>query len=237
MNFIKRWIVSNQNKILYTKTPLEYAEAVHNSNNGLFFNVNLYALGHLCSDPEFQTCFNNCKTIGVDGVGASILIYLSLKKWYPPYGYKEWGDIYLQMLSEEKILLLGGTNKEIRLAAETIKSIVDPSNEVFYINGYENTRFYINMIKEISPTVCFVGMGMPTQEKLMVTLWGKNKNCKYLSCGGWFKQLAGLEYCCPKPLLYFRLEWVWRSLFRRGHIKNRVIKPLIKIITTQWPNT
>lgn len=80
-------------------------------------------------------------------------------------------------------------------------------------NGYS---FYddtlINLVNSSGTEILFVGLGAGRQEKWIADNYSR-LNCRLIvSCGGWFRILAGIKKRAPRFLSNIYLEWLFRLL-------------------------
>lgn len=234
MNESLKCLIKQNKKLIGTcKTEDAYAEWIDRRGPGKFFNINIYALGIMVENKNFRDILAKGAHVGVDGVGASIVVWSQLKQWHRPLGYKLWAPRYIKLLRNERVLVLGGTPKEVGAAVDMMQSMLAPTNEVRGCDGYKDPGVYEMIVDEYRPTICFVGLGMGKQEYLVHRLFKRHEECKYFTCGGWIKQVGGQETNCPNIVSKIGAEWLWRSVFNknRKHFVARVWLPLRKILS------
>lgn len=197
--------------------------------NGSYLNLNLYGLYLLIIDDNFRLSFFQSQKIHIDGIGASILIFLCTKRWFSAVGYRQWGYRIFKKFENRTILMIGGTQTESLNALANI-SFEFPSNTFHALNGYLDTNSYYELINHFPNSIVIVGMGMPNQEVFITTAIQKGYSNTFFACGGWIKQLAKHEKPVPCIFKAFKLEWLYRSLRRPGHFRTRVFLPLLCII-------
>ncbi|HOI29599.1 MAG TPA: WecB/TagA/CpsF family glycosyltransferase [Melioribacteraceae bacterium] len=80
-------------------------------------------------------------------------------------------------------------------------------------NGYSfDDDTLINLINSSGTEILFVGLGAGKQEKWIVDNYSR-LNCRLIvSCGGWFRYLAGTKKRAPQFLSNIYLEWLFRLL-------------------------
>ena len=196
---------------------------------GYVLNVNLFGLGLVTRQTDFRETFYNARLVHVDGKGAGLILWLLLGDTFRPCGYRQWASEIFEKSKSKKIFFLGGTELENGLAISNVLSahshlLVDG------INGYASKLIIVEKLITTDPDLIFVGMGMPKQELLIEELSAHFPSKTFYACGGWIKQLAGLEKNCPKVMSYMGLEWLYRSLARSGHLTLRVVNPALLVL-------
>lgn len=205
-------------------------EILHTPNlNGPILNLNLFGLYLLISDNRFRQSLFNASWIHIDGIGASLLIYLCTFHWYPAIGYKRWGHKIFNKFNDRSFLLIGGSEDESLNALQNL-SLIYPNISISSSNGYNTDNTYFRMIDSFPDSIIIVGMGMPKQEIFISTAVRMGYANVFFACGGWIKQLARREKPVPAFFYKLKLEWLYRSVGRPGHFKNRVLRPLLCII-------
>lgn len=200
-----------------------------NSGTKSVLNLNLYACYLALVDDDFYKSIKSADWVHLDGIGASVLFFLVTKVWVKPIGYKYWTNDFFTNLSSVRVCILGGTKKENECAIEELSKLY-PSVSFAGRDGYGSYEELSLSISNEKFDYAFVGISMPSQEVFISKMLSSgHDDVLYFACGGWIKQIAGLEP--PVPFIFRRLylEWLYRSFIRRGHLKERVIWPLIKI--------
>ena len=222
---IKTFFAMNRDKFVDYDTLLQKC-----AEPGLVLNINLYALGMIVTNKDYRSLFDLARCVHVDSIGAAILTYFFLGRYFKPKGYRQWAN---NLFHDEKLndfFFLGGTRTENSTALEVVgrkwKDI-----RLSGVDGYTEERKIISALSATDACCVIVGMGMPKQEFMMKKLHDVYPDKVYYAAGGWIKQLAGLEKECPKILIRLKLEWLHRSIGRRGHLTERVIKPLIIVLS------
>lgn len=217
---LKAFLINNSSKI--SRIDLSSLQ----SRPGAVLNLNLYALSLVIRDIEFRTAIERAEFLHLDGVGASLIVFLATGKWYSASGYRDWAMQMFEVFETKPFLLLGGTTDE---STEAKKKILCryPKANIDAIDGYQPIEFNLQKIQEIKSGVIVVGLGMPRQEALIDKAINSNQGNLFFACGGWIKQVAGFEEDVPRIYKTFKLEWLYRSMRRPGHFLERVLNPLI----------
>lgn len=77
-------------------------------------------------------------------------------------------------------------------------------------DGYQERESLRNQIKEAAPDVVLCGMGVPHQERFILSLKDAGFNGIMISCGGFIDQLAAAERYYPAWIDKLELRWAWR---------------------------
>lgn len=192
-------------------------------------NLNLYSLGLACDDTNFLESLNSASYLHFDGIGAAFIYRIVSGTWVRSSGYRAWAPKYLETRPEgTEVLAIGGTKEESLAFRDSCQTLM-PHLKVQVLDGYQTLETILNVYKAAKPDICFVGMGMPLQEKTIKVLKQQNQGGLLFACGGWIKQFGGLEEDVPQSFRKYGMEWLYRSLHRRGHFYNRVLWPASKI--------
>lgn len=216
---LKKFIFNIHDKI----APIE--QVIETSNEpGYILNLNLFALELIIKNKKFRDTFYGARLVHVDGKGAGLVLSCLLGKYFKSIGYRQWGSNIFEDKKNKHIFFLGGTEIENKNAVNNVSSKFLHLS-VAGINGYVSDKCKVETLKKTKANLIFVGIGMPDQELLIKHLSLIFPDKTFFACGGWIKQLSGLENDCPKVVSVFGLEWLFRSFRRPGHLSERVIKP------------
>jgi N-acetylglucosaminyldiphosphoundecaprenol N-acetyl-beta-D-mannosaminyltransferase len=206
-----------------------YAININQNEGRVVLNLNLYAIYLLITNDEFKKSLKNSDYIHIDGVGAALLIKIITGKYFKPVGYKYWGHHLLSCAKPLGLVFIGGTARENLRAMKRVSEEYD-SSSIEGLNGYMLNEEYCELIGSTPNKIIIVGLGMPKQELIISILSKQYPDKWFFACGGWIKQLAGLESQTPEWISRLKLEWLHRSIGRKNHFKQRVMKPLICIL-------
>ena len=220
-----RGILAELNEKLVDVETLDF----QNPPTGSILNLNLYAISLLVQDSGFRHAFKGAKHIHVDGIGASVVIWVVLKRWFKPRGYLDWGDQVYSGDRKANFIIIGGTEHENDNALLFWRQKY-PHHTFVGLNGYQDEFIYLNKMQHEQFDIALVGLGMPRQESLISMLINVSPETSFFACGGWIKQVAGLERNVPRVFHSLGLGWAFRSLFRRGHFRERVLLPLVTVV-------
>ena len=196
---------------------------------GIVLNLNLYGLYLLLTNSEFAVSLKKADYIHLDGIGAAIIVKIITGKYFKPVGYRQWGHLLLNCASTHGLLFIGGTAIENLSAVEKVSEQFNGAL-VEGVDGYLEKKNYLKIAKTSKSKIIVVGLGMPQQEILIKKLSEDCTGKWFFACGGWIKQLGGFEEETPKWISKLKLEWLHRSIGRKNHLNERVIKPLLCIL-------
>jgi N-acetylglucosaminyldiphosphoundecaprenol N-acetyl-beta-D-mannosaminyltransferase len=201
----------------------------YSKSGGVVLNLNLYGIYLLITNIEFEKSLRNSDYIHIDGVGAAVLVKIITGKYFKPVGYRQWGHRLLLCANSLGLVFIGGTARENLCAKKRVSEEYD-SGSIEGVNGYMPKEEYFELIGSTPNKIIIVGLGMPKQELIITILSKRYADKWFFACGGWIKQLAGLESETPEWVSKLKLEWLHRSIGRKNHFNQRVMKPLICIL-------
>lgn len=224
---IKNYLKTVDDKIITSDTIKDH---IKDGEGATVFNLNLYAVSLLVDNKDFFRAIDNADYLNVDGVGASILLFFLYGKWIQPIGYKYWMPGFLSCGISKKIFIFGGAENESIIAINKLRAMY-PQHDFEGCHGYVDDNEFVESQDLSNYDYVIVGISMPKQEIIIDKFLCKiYQNTVFFSCGGWIKQVSGIEKPVPKIFQSLYLEWLYRSLHRPGHLKDRVICPILKII-------
>ena len=134
----------------------------------------------------------------------------------------------------KKSVFLFGAKKEIIEKLENVIRKKYPNIEVKgFENGYvENKQKVFDKIKELSPDLVLVALGIPVQELIIDKNFDDFKKGIFIGVGGSFDVLSNSKKRAPKFFIKFHLEWLYRITTEPKRIKrfvNSNLRYLFKI--------
>ncbi len=185
--------------------------------------LNAHAFNMSCSDPDFRRALMDSDTLLRDGVGAELIMRAAAL----PTGVNANGTdlipAILQSRRGARVAVIG--TKEPWLSAACVRIEALGANVVLRIDGYQQTKAYIDQLQGVSPDIIVLGMGMPKQEIVAIELVKHLARCPclILNGGAILDFLADRFPRAPEGLRRFRLEWVFRLLLEPGRLWRRYI--------------
>jgi N-acetylglucosaminyldiphosphoundecaprenol N-acetyl-beta-D-mannosaminyltransferase len=139
-----------------------------------------------------------------------------------------------------RIFLLGAAPGVAELAAERLRLRYPGCNIVGARNGYfpaESDALVAAEIAETRPDVLFVGMGIPRQEKFILSTQNIVGAKASLGVGGSFDVFSGKVRRAPKLFQLLNLEWLWRLIQDRSKInKVRLLPSFVLMVLRHRPS-
>lgn len=112
-----------------------------------------------------------------------------------------------------KVYLFGSTDEVITRLKKLIEKEYANIKLVGATNGYvEDKDSVMNNIKELSPDILMVALGIPLQEKIINKHIKDFKKGVFIGVGGSFDVISGIKKRAPRIFIKFNLEWLYRIL-------------------------
>lgn len=184
-------------------------------------------------DEEFKNIILHDKvTVVADGIG----VIKGAKMLNIPLEYRVLGvDIAVKVLEYcnefKKSLYLFGAKKEvIQKMKQIIKEKYSNLKLVGAQDGYvENKDKVFEDIKQKSPDVVLVALGIPWQEKIIAKHYDEFTKGIFVGIGGSFDVISGSKKRAPKIFIKLNLEWLYRITVEPKRLK-RFFESNIKYI-------
>lgn len=167
-------------------------------------------------DEEYFFILNSADLSIADGFGLIIAGLVSRQKIYRTTG-ADLTNILLDKAHDKNLRILiinriDGLSNKNDITQALQKKLPNLSFEILDIAKKESLSIAENkIINEFSPQIVFVGLGAPTQEKL---IWNELKNWPStriaIGIGGSFDFISGKTIRAPKIIRVIGLEWLWR---------------------------
>ncbi len=168
--------------------------------------VNADFLARAQSDQGFKQILNKADLSVVDGVGVSWAAKLFGERFPERISGV---DLMAGILNQEAglredIFLLGGRHGVAAKIAQQFEMVV----------GFtEETEEAIKLINDRRPSILFVALGSPKQERWIAQNLSKVPSVKLaMGVGGAFNFLSGHIRRAPRWMRRLGLEWLWRAL-------------------------
>ena len=112
-----------------------------------------------------------------------------------------------------KVYLFGSTDEVITRLKKLIEKEYANIKLVGATNGYvEDKDSVMNNIKELSPDILMVALGIPLQEKIINKHIKDFKKGVFIGVGGSFDVISGIKKRAPRIFIKFNLEWLYRII-------------------------
>ena len=118
------------------------------------------------------------------------------------------------------IYLFGATKKVINDLVSVIKNKYSNIKILGFSDGYAKDKDAImRKIVKLKPDICFIGMGIPMQEKLIYKYYNSFNKGIFIGVGGSFDVLSGNKKRAPKIFIKLNLEWLYRIIKEPKRLK------------------
>jgi N-acetylglucosaminyldiphosphoundecaprenol N-acetyl-beta-D-mannosaminyltransferase len=167
------------------------------------------------SDSEFRALFDRADLITPDSAG----ILWASKRYGQPLSERVSGvDIVDHICRASatggyRIYFLGAAPGVAKSAADAMRQKYPGCQIVGTRDGYfkpEEEAGIANEIAALKPDFLFVAMGIPRQEKFILSTQSVIRAGVAMGVGGTFDVFSGNVKRAPKPMQNLRLEWLWR---------------------------
>lgn len=215
---------------------LSEAEGTH-----LVVTADATALVIAHDNPEFRTLLDEATLITPDGAG----IIWALKRQGVSNPQKVSGVDLVQRLVEmsastgTRLYFLGAAPGVAELAAEKFRLKFPGCNIVGTQHGYfpaESDAVIAEQIAQTKPDVLLVAMGMPRQEKFIITTRHIIQAKLAMGVGGSFDVFSGKTKRAPVIFQKMHLEWLWRLMMDPSKIsKVKVLPRFVAMVRRNKP--
>lgn len=117
------------------------------------------------------------------------------------------------------VYLLGAKEEVV---STLVKKMTDrhPHMQIHYSNGYDRDKDAVfKEIKELSPHLVIVGLGVPAQELLIHRHYDSFSRGVFIGVGGSFDVLSGLKKRSPAIFIKTNTEWLYRIAREPSRLK------------------
>ncbi len=166
-------------------------------------------------DPALRAAYTHADLVLADGIG----IVWALRTLGRPVPARVTGvDLTLRLMRwagtrSTRVFLLGGRPGVAQRAAQRLRTQFPGINIVGTHHGYFATDAdVIAQIAAARPDIVLVGMGVPRQERFMLTARAALSDAVLIGVGGTLDLLAGLIKRAPQAWQRWGLEWVYRTV-------------------------
>lgn len=212
---------------LYKNSQEEFLSLVKNnlSNNKRMFIVtaNPEAFIYGKNDTEVATLLlDDATTVVADGIGivkGAEMVGMPVRERIPGVEIAEQLFVYGNELS--KSIFLFGAKQEVLDALRNVLADKYPNLKIAgMVDGYVADKDAVfEQIKEMSPDIVLVALGIPAQEKLIYKHLKSFDKGIFVGVGGSFDVLSGTKQRAPAFFINHNLEWLYRILKEPKRIK------------------
>lgn len=120
----------------------------------------------------------------------------------------------------KSIYLLGASKDVIELTVKNINKKYPKVNILGYSDGYvDNKDDIFKRIKNISPDIILVALGVPKQELLIAKHYDSFSKGIFVGVGGTFDVISGTKKRAPQIIQKLNIEWLYRIIGNKERIK------------------
>ncbi len=120
----------------------------------------------------------------------------------------------------KSIYLLGASKDVIELTVKNINREYPKANILGYSDGYVDDKDYVfKTIKNISPDIILVALGVPKQELLIAKHYDSFSKGIFVGVGGTFDVISGTKKRAPQIIQKLNIEWLYRIIGNKERIK------------------
>ena len=121
---------------------------------------------------------------------------------------------------DKSIYLLGASKDVIELTVKNINKEYPKVNIVGYSDGYvEDKDNVFKSIKDMSPDIILVALGVPKQELLIAKHYDSFSKGILVGVGGTFDIISGTKKRAPQIIQKLNIEWLYRIIGDKDRIK------------------
>lgn len=120
----------------------------------------------------------------------------------------------------KSIYLLGASKEVIELTVKNINKEYPKVNILGYSDGYVDDKDDVfKRIKNISPDIILVALGVPKQELLIAKHYDSFSKGIFVGVGGTFDVISGTKKRAPQIIQKLNIEWLYRIIGNKERIK------------------
>lgn len=120
----------------------------------------------------------------------------------------------------KSIYLLGASKDVIELTVKNINKKYPKVNILGYSDGYVDDKDDVfKRIKNISPDIILVALGVPKQELLIAKHYDSFSKGIFVGVGGTFDVISGTKKRAPQIIQKLNIEWLYRIIGNKERIK------------------
>lgn len=184
-------------------------------------NPETFMLGK-SDEAMLELLLSKDSTIVADGIGivkGGALVGTEIKERIPGVEIAEKLFVLGNKLSKS-VFLLGSKPEVLDTLCTALKEKFPKLEIVGAVDGYtDNKDEAFERIKELSPDIILVALGIPTQEKLIYKHLKDFNKGLFVGVGGSFDVLSGTKKRAPEFFIKHNLEWLYRILKEPSRIK------------------
>lgn len=141
-------------------------------------------------------------------------------------GSTDWIPALGNVQGLERLLIVGASEDSNTKCVQRLKRVL-PRTQVFGVPGAAWNDQSHNLLnaqcKSLDPQLVLVGLGMPLQEEVALSLLKSNTKSVIATVGGAIDQIAGVQRNAPRWLGMVGIEWIWRLLTQPRRLWRRYL--------------
>lgn len=207
----------------------------------LIANQNVHAVHLYHHDRQFHDLYARASLVFADGMP---LVWWAKLMGYP-FGREHrvtYVDLVNPLMAHAaahgwRVFYLGGrpgvAARAARRLAAAHPGLLIETADGYFAPGSADAAARLALIRAFGPQLIMVGMGMPRQERWLLTNWDALPPCVYLNAGACFDYVAGEIPTPPRVMGWLGLEWLYRlgseprRLWRRYLVEPWTLLPLV----------
>lgn len=201
---------------------------------------NLHSVYLYYSNPVFREFYSSAEVVLVDGWP----IRFELNRMSARRGRKRYGHNYRIGSTDwiPPVLLSGRLSRVCVIGASSVSNLEFIRR---YSSRVESTEFFgypgdpweesnledlIESVRKFDPDLTLVGMGMPLQEEVALSLSLREVGGVIATVGGAIDQLSGKQVNAPRWTGKLGIEWLWRLLSDPRRLAYRYLVEPLKLL-------
>ncbi|MFV0285256.1 MAG: WecB/TagA/CpsF family glycosyltransferase [Demequina sp.] len=197
---------------------------------------NLHSVYLAQHDARFAEFARRCDLSLVDGMPVLLACRAERRHRFTVehrIGSTDWIPLLAQAPHVRRIALVGTTEEANRLAVARLQERC-PDAVVIGASGHhwgpERAGQVARWLRDSSPDLVLVGLGMPLQEQFLDDFGDLLPPAVYATVGGAIDQLAGTQRNAPRWLGRIGLEWAWRLASQPRRLAHRyLVEPFLLV--------
>ena len=194
-------------------------------------------------DSEFASLYERADLVLCDGFPIYFLASLRLlfrRGRVQRLGSTDWLPSFLLAQEALRVAVVGGSAESNLKCLEFFKNM-NPKLEAVGVAGLdwsdEKTEYLLVTLENFRPQLCLIGLGMPLQEKTLMSIFDLLPKSIYALVGGAIDQFSGVQMNAPRFLGSIGFEWIWRLATQPRRLSGRyLIEPfhLVRVLVKKW---
>lgn len=204
------------------------ASLIESYGKKTFFGVNAYNLNLALTDQKYRVILQKASVVYPEGYGVVLAAKILGKPLFEKTTLMDFIYNLLEVAERNSwaIYLLGGGEGVAKKAAENLKLRYKKLAVAGFHSGYFKKNTEKQLIKQINragPTILFVAMGTPRQEKWITDNLNGLDAKAFFGIGGAIDIISKIKPRAPAFLHEARLEWLFRFFLEPRRLWKRYL--------------